>query len=1091
MMRLFAVLFTFLVLSPLGVLCAGCKEYVTLDLSEIDEKKFKKTDKRSEIEITLIDELATQGKCIGKVTSGEETLAEEPLVPCSRNVRILRISKNDPHYFDIEEAPARTGGTASGILSYTGRALSSAGGAICSTRKSLGGNVISTPLRMIGNMIGNSEPAPQAIEGPKTSEKPDETTTTSNNTVQAPESNEETPEDIQQPLLEGLDPEDFEEVLEIHTNYERVTARLRFKKENNKYTQLEYISKDVDVCENLDSVLVKKAYSAHTVYRPGIFELIGNVKCSDIVLSDSRNVFARTIEIDNSTKDIKINTIPIIGNVYFESFVLDKSGKMYMPKSSNGGCKYQILDFSDIYSYTKETEDLQTTCGPECIFYDGCSNLKHRIVALYNKNEPVLFSPNIQCISAKCEEINDSTYVTVYTKYKNSEKVTVKTYKSTDKDVFSETKREYVNLIIPENIGTNTVSTPESQTTAENEGDTSENAQSNDKLYDLYSNLGTSDPSKLLNIKLDSQGFIKVYSGKNGIVFHMSKDAIVEKAIGDVFFDDQQITEFKSDIYNREVIYDITNKSIIVLDEFKDGRFERAVYKEDNGQFTSCLPSPLAIDLKGDDLGEHLEVITTDNSRTFLTTMNHVNKIGTISEGARFITPNKHQNIHVSLLYNEKELFARTRLSNGRFVHQKFSEAHPFDDSFPPLHLENAKEFIILNLDDASCIYTHLYSLENLNMIGSSLNFSKISNAPERSAPFLEVVNVGDYYAIGVAPSNVFTHCIGYVTFAKDTIIPLDYNLYSRTVYIPTTSLSHFIVKNCDFTECWSDLYVAKIIDGKVKFEIQEKVAVDIDLDDKVSLDDRVSKTLTGSVRFFRIREDLSYKYKIGKVSLKGTVIAEDAPNIFSRMVNFAHAKEAQGSDSGTVRVLTVERWDKYGHAYSVKTENGEIQFSQNEPKKVKLDIQYGAVSRPDYVTLQHRDDVLNFFVNWQNSNDYVLGAVRASFYNKNQMSNPNESTLLPVDLKDPLPGNMPVHVRVHPDQKLVVVVENIPKDLPKPSNVDTYPLDYKTDKYEGEIFTYNVTNKKVKTPSEYLRDDSFRTLYTPFFYDLKKKRSR
>uniref|UniRef100_A0A3B0NAG3 6-Cys domain-containing protein n=1 Tax=Theileria annulata TaxID=5874 RepID=A0A3B0NAG3_THEAN len=830
---------------------------------------------------------------------------------------------------------------------------------------------------------------------------------------------------------------DFELIVEVHTLFKDAKLLDRFKKnDENKYERFEYDKVDLDICGDID----KENIRGKNHVKIAKFKTVGAIKCKDKLLLDSLNVFYRAVLIQDDSFLVK--TIPKFGIVNQETFVFDKN-KEYAVRKSH---VFTNLSFNP--SKTNKYSKIASLCGNDCMFFDGCNENVRLLDVVDDSKQPqngsqgkieyLYKNPKSLCISVKTQEVREDKYLTVFDLQKNSEMYNVKVFKKTENGYV-----DHVKQLIDFNVTDFADPKP---------------------VYE-YS-------YRHLLEKEDSGDKIRVRS--NDIDFR----------IGKVYYKNNLVIEEGEGVFNREVYS--CKDGVLVRDECYNGEFKKYLFKpekptdnssNEQGGSTSSEPTklklavedPVKVDLH--KITAHVTKYLTDsNNNLFVKPSTFVDKLGSLSYDTVNFCPNRFFVSRQYLIMDNKHMELHSITRRGFSFFETFVMVHSLkkDDQ---VFVTKGKEPVQF---DVSLFYESV----------SKNNFSNLSN--------FDICDLGDYYFVGINYKKIFTHVIGNVTLCNDGVItPFDMDLTSRFIVLPKTTQSYIILKDCDYSDCWLKLYAQTSKHGIMSIEIQKKESNTLDLaklyeNAPKPTDSEGNPTPVEKSRVFTFDQFIVFNYgivynvrvkdeltqKIGKVVYGDTVIADDDDNVFTRMVNVSSKPE-----TGTLRILNIERWDKHTKLYEYSFDTGTNQFTFKEKDKTDMIVDIEPLARHStLLNVTEHNEVLSYSVPWNVRDDHTFKGIQYSEYdyvNKNFNS---------TSVKENM-SKSPLFVRLHRDpdgdgsgSKVVLVVENHPE---KETAENDKFFKQKNAANKGAILTYDINNKNSGNLNQYPKDSYHRRNYT------------
>ncbi|BAM39951.1 conserved hypothetical protein [Theileria orientalis strain Shintoku] len=676
-----------------------------------------------------------------------------------------------------------------------------------------------------------------------------------------------------------------------------------------------------------------------------------------------------------------------------------------------------------------------STCGNDCLFYDGC-NEKTVLVNVQEAENVIYSNKNTLCISVKVEEFAEAKYVTIYDKPRNS--------------------NYYIVTILRR--GANEISFTKHKKTSI-EVDVTDVPKTKDPQYSALLIGESVTPNARYRIKNIDYRIGNLYMG------------------GNLLLGDADI------IFNREIY--TNEKGIMVFDQYYNGESNKYLFRPTGGD----PKNPSTLNRAGKALHLLPEYVvkvdlnnitanvtkygTVSGENLFVRTNSFVEKLGSLTYNTFMVCPNRFYVSNQYMIMNDKEmkLYSVTRRGYG------FLESFVKVDSFfqgEKTFVSKAKEVVTFDIME---FYTWINDMMMESLTGFEIKF------------------MGDYYMVGMRYKYLFGKMLGNIEVKGKVIAPLDTDLSSRELLLPTNTQSFFILRDCDTLDCWHRTYKESSANGYIGYEIQQKVSLPMDIL-KIYQNDKGQTVFTfdhfvvykyGTVYNVRVLNDL--EHKIGKIQFNGHDLLQDDAHVFTRMVNVSVKTEnnvdVNGAAvlgainnkvtvTGLLRILEIEKWDKTTKLYSYQINQTQgFQASVVAKKNLELDLE-PLVRTDTNLNISARDDVYNYQVNWNNRDDYVLTKIKCSHYVNNGW--------VPYNLIENL-SQFPVFVRLHKDENydtnrtVSLAIENH-HGFAKPKSGQLFTLETNADK-KGILLKYSLRDKSSKHMRNHTVDSYYRRNFT------------
>ncbi|UKJ90234.2 hypothetical protein MACJ_001165 [Theileria orientalis] len=675
-----------------------------------------------------------------------------------------------------------------------------------------------------------------------------------------------------------------------------------------------------------------------------------------------------------------------------------------------------------------------STCGDDCLFFDGC-NEKTILVNVQESDNVIYSNKNTLCISVKVEDLPDAKYVTIYDKPKNS--------------------NYYLVTILRR--GANETSFVKHKKTPI-EVDVTSDPKTKDAQY----------AALLINETLTPNVRYRI---KN-----------IDYRIGNLYMNNNLLLGDSDIIFNREIY--TNEKGIMVFDQYYNGESNKYLFRPTGanpsdpaslnrqGKAINLLPEyVLKVDLN--NLAANVtKYFTVSKENLYVRTSSFVEKLGSLTYNTFMVCPNRFYVSNQYLIMNDKEMKLHSLTRRG----YSFLESFVKVDSFFPgetTYVSKAKEVVMFDIMQF---------------------YNAIDKMMMESLPGFEIKYMGDYYLVGMRYKYLFDKMLGNIELNGKVIAPLDNDLSSRQLLLPSNSQSFFILRDCDTLDCWHKTYKQNSANGHIGYEIQQKGSAPLDLL-KIYQNDQGQTVFTfdffvvykyGTVYNVRILND--FEHKIGKLMFNGHDLLLDNEHVFTRMINVSVNTQNNADVNGAVvmqaisnktvvkghlRILEIEKWDKTTTLYSYEIGPEGFKATPVPKKDLELDLE-PLVRKDQNISISERDHVLSYQINWNNRDDYKLKKIKCSHFENN--------TWVPSNVIENL-NDFPVFVRLHKEddyetsKRIALAVENH-HGFQKPKSGQLFTVEHNADK-KGFLIRHSLRDKTSRHLREHSVDSYHRRNFT------------
>ncbi|GBE59222.1 family transcriptional regulator, putative [Babesia ovata] len=245
---------------------------------------------------------------------------------------------------------------------------------------------------------------------------------------------------IVEPFIEK---DGFVYVVEVETIFLGIPNRQRLvKTSSGAYEDYAEEFDDLDICsKNFDGFVHEALRTDNTMARflPKPGRRMGSIRCGDkVLLEHDDEIFFRYAEFNNNKWNVF--TTPNVGNSFKTSF---------LPVAWKD-CMYRTLDNDSLYidlskDYRTEYCQILSTCGENCIFFDGCSDPDYRVVDVLDQKGVIYMGNKARCVQMKMQVVGSTHYLTVYARLLNG-LFEAELYRSPDGRNYTPYKPEVINL---------------------------------------------------------------------------------------------------------------------------------------------------------------------------------------------------------------------------------------------------------------------------------------------------------------------------------------------------------------------------------------------------------------------------------------------------------------------------------------------------------------------------------------------------------------------------------------------------------------------------------------------------------------------
>ncbi|UKK02229.2 hypothetical protein MACK_001585 [Theileria orientalis] len=684
---------------------------------------------------------------------------------------------------------------------------------------------------------------------------------------------------------------------------------------------------------------------------------------------------------------------------------------------------------------TDSYQKMISTCGNDCLFFDGC-NEKSVLVNVQECDNLIYSNKNTLCISVKVEDLPDAKYLTIYDKPKNS--------------------NYYLVSILRR--GVNQTSFVR-HTKTSIEVDITGDPVTRDRQY----------AALLINETLTPNVRYRI---KN-----------IDYRIGNLYLNNNLLLGDSDIIFNREIY--TNDKGIMVFDQYYNGESNKYLFRPPGssssdlanlyrqGTALNLLPGYVVkVDLN--NLTANVtKYMTVSSENLFVRANSFVEKLGSLTYNTFMVCPNRFYVANQYLIMNDKEMKLHSLTRRGYSFLESYAKVSSFFEG-ETTFVAKAKEVVRFDIME-------FYSAIN-------------DMSMEKLAEF-EVNYMGDYFLVGMRYKYLFEKMLGNIEVNGKVIAPLDSDLTSRQVLLPTNSQSFFILRDCDTLDCWHRTYRQNSANGHIGYEIQQKASASLDLL-KIYKEDKGQTVFTfeyfvvykyGTVYNVRVLND--FESKIGQILFNNHVLLEDNDHVFTRMVNLSVNTENNADVNGQVvlshmssntpvrghlRILEIEKWDKTTKLFAYEIDQQGFKASLVPKKNLELDLE-PLVRKDINLNISERDHVLNYQINWTTRDDYKLTKIKCSRFENN--------TWVPLNIIENI-NEFPVFVRLHKSEnyetnkRITLAVENH-HGFQKPNAGQLFTVEKNNDK-KGLLIECSLSDKSSKHIENHTVDSYHRRNFTP-----------
>ncbi|CDR97174.1 membrane protein, putative [Babesia bigemina] len=443
-------------------------------------------------------------------------------------------------------------------------------------------------------------------------------------------------------------------IVEVETIFLGIPNRQKLvKTTTGEYEEYSGGFDDLDICgKSFESFVQEPMRADNTMARllPKPGRRMGSIVCGDkVLLEQDDEVFFRYAEFSNNIWHVF--TTPNVGNSFKTSF---------LPVAWKD-CMYRTLDHGSLYidlskDYRTEYCQILSTCGENCVFFDGCSDPDYRVVDILDQKGVVYMGNHARCVQLKMQVVEGTHYLTVYARLLNG-LFEAELYRSSDGRNYTPYKPEVINLEL-----TNTNIDERIQVTSDRNG----------KVYTIPA------PNNLLYTI--------------GAVTYMNKTLV-----GKSFLEDPD-----------KVPYVVLSRRITVVDEYTTVETQTNKDQPTNVTYVTNKdgvwlhrPKPVQFELTQLNANDpNFRVTRLEKGKFHVAAALPNMKIGSIKYKNTIVAPNQSNAISTEFLYDFNELLVTEQMNESVRFHTKYVLRQGFLGDDTMLFVERHKQPHVLKITD-------------------------------------------------------------------------------------------------------------------------------------------------------------------------------------------------------------------------------------------------------------------------------------------------------------------------------------------------------------------------------------------------------